>query len=112
MTHPVETAEIKRMYDAGQSMAEISRVLKISIETVRYRLKKAGYTPRQRRRNVSKQSVRTLREHMPTLVAIKQFLEGERRGLLRRAESKPGAAVIDKLGTVNDFIAALGEVTA
>lgn len=112
MTHPVETSEIKRMYDSGQSMAEISRLLNISIETVRYRLKKAGYTPRQRRKNVTKQSVRILREHMPTLVAIKQFMEADRRELLAKIEKTPSPKAVDRLGSLNDFIMSLSEVTA
>lgn len=96
MTHPVETSEIKRRYDAGDSMAQIKRDLNLPLEVVRYRLKKAGYKPRARRPSVTKAAVRALRERMPDLVSLLQFLEGDK---------------LERLGSLTDYIETLTEVT-
>ncbi|BAO20647.1 hypothetical protein [Pseudomonas phage PPpW-3] len=112
MTHPIATKAITDLYDAGESMAAIARALGVSSEVVRYRLKSAGMKPRARRANVTKEAVRRLREHMPALVAMKQFMEASRRDLISRMGDTPGPKTLDRLGTINDFIHTLEEVTA
>lgn len=111
MTHPIETSEIKRRYDAGDSMAQTKRDLNLPLEVIRYRLKKAGYKPRARRANVTKAAVRTLHQHMPELVSLLQFLEGDKRKLLRTMGQHPSADKLERLGRLTDFIETLTEVT-
>lgn len=111
MTYAVSTSEIKRRYDAGGSMAQISRDLAVPLETVRYRLKQAGYTPRSRRRSVTKDSVRRLQAQLPELVSLQQFLEADRRELLAWMGDNPPRDKLERLALLTDFIATLAEVT-
>lgn len=111
MTHPIETSEIKRRYDAGDSMAQIKRDLNLPLEVIRCRLKKAGYKPRARRPSVTKAAVRTLRERMPDLVSLLQFLEGDKRKLLRTMGQRPSPDKLERLGRLTDYIETLTEVT-
>lgn len=112
MTHAIKTAEITSRFDAGESMASISRSLGVSLEVVRYRLKTTGRKGRKRRASVAKESVRKLREHMPTLLAMTQFMQASRRDLISRMGDNPGPNTLDRLGSINDFITALEEITA
>lgn len=111
MTLPVATSEIKRLYDAGGSLASISRELNVSVEVVRARLLKAGYKPRQRRTAVTKEEVRAFREAMPTLVALQQFLEGDRRELTAWMGTNPPRDKLERLGSLTDFINTLEDLT-
>ncbi len=110
MTCPVETSDITRRFDAGESLADISRNLGVSIEVVRYRLRRAGRKPKVIRTRVGRDRVRRIAENGAALVQIKQFLDASRRDLISRMGDSPGPKTLDRLGNLNDFIMALEEM--
>lgn len=111
MTYAITTAEIVRRFDDGESVAGIARAVGVSVEVVRYRLKRAGRKPRVRATAIGRDRVRRIAQSATTLVCIKQFLEATRRDLISRMGDAPGPKTLDRLGTLNDFIYTLEEVT-
>lgn len=111
MTLSVSTSEIRKRYDSGETINSISKALSVSVEVVRARLRKTGYTPRARRTAVTKQTIRMMREAMPTLVGLQQFLEADRRELLAWMGDNPPRDKLERLGSLTDFIETLAEVT-